>query len=443
MSSSTEAAPTGLSRSRWSGGRNLVVRRWVPVLGIAVAAFVLRLVWALHANPVPVSDFFDYWTLARDLADHRQFGYPEPTAFFLPMHPLLLAPFAAITDAFGFVRIATILVSSATVIPAAVVGRNVVGTERGAIIAAAGFAVFPTFVLFSPVLATEHLFIFLMVAAIALATSRTTSLSMIAATGIVLGLAQLTRGEAVFYTPAFVLWFVFRDRKLAVADRLKPVAVLAAAILVVLTPWWVRNAVVVDPSAGLSSSSGLNFYFAHNDSGNYGDFIDGNPLYGLPSAEASALGWELGLRHIREHPLSLVEDVWVGTTRLFGAPDYAVFWSTQVRVGDGANDFTQGYVFGARTLGKLANLATLLLLVLAAASLAFMRTWSRPFTLLIVPLIASTWILRTVIYWAKPRYGYFITAMLIFAAAITIDRVIVVVRRTRLDTPEETGAPSR
>jgi len=43
---------------------------------------------------------------------------------------------------------------------------------------------------------------------------------------------------------------------------------------------------------------------------------------------------------------------------------------------------------------------------------------------LALALIASSWLLRTVIYWAKPRYGYFINVMLVFVAALAISAII-------------------
>jgi hypothetical protein len=50
---------------------------------------------------------------------------------------------------------------------------------------------------------------------------------------------------------------------------------------------------------------------------------------------------------------------------------------------------------------------------------------------LVVPLILSSWLLRTVLYWAKPRYGYFIHVMLIFVAVIALAAIIDANRSTR------------
>src|SRR5690606_28069175 len=69
----------------------------LPAAVIVAVGFLARLAWMLHVRPMPVSDFNDYRTLALGIIDHLQFGYPEPTAFFLPVHPTFLAGFALIS----------------------------------------------------------------------------------------------------------------------------------------------------------------------------------------------------------------------------------------------------------------------------------------------------------------------------------------------------------
>lgn len=385
----------------------------------------MRLTWLLIARPMPVSDFNDYRTLALGIVDHAQFGYPEPTSFFLPVHPAFLAIFAVFSRADVWLSMSTVLVSTASVLLIYLAATKVVGSERGALVAAAVFALFPTFVLFSPVLATEHLFVALMLGAIVALTrldSRPTVNAAIA--GGLLGLAALTRGEAVFYFPAALL-FIWAGRQL-IDTRRKTMAtvLLLGAAAIVVVPWYVRNAAVVDPDSGLSSSAGLNFYFAHNDSGNYGAFSEGSPLLGLPASEASALGWELGIAHIRQDPLNLVRDVWTGTERLFASPDYAVFWTTREAGSRGDPNFYTRSVRFTSVSGESARIATVLLFSTAALSVLVWRTWRYELAFLIVPLAVSSWVLRTVIYWAKPRYAYFITVMAVIVAAVTIEALL-------------------
>jgi 4-amino-4-deoxy-L-arabinose transferase-like glycosyltransferase len=402
-----------------------------PAFLVTFLGFAVRVGWLLNARTTPVSDFNDYRTLAIGIIDHQQFGYPEHTSFFLPLHPTYVALFATISRSDLWLGLAAVLASTAAIPLAYIAALKIVGSKRGAILAAALFTFFPTLVMFSPVLATEHLFLALMLGAIVAATrlgSRPVRNSVV--TGLLLGAAILTRGEAVFYVPAFLLFLLVATSSVGRRDRFRNIAVVLAMIAVLVVPWYIRNAVVVDPDLGLSSSAGLNFYLAHNDSGNYGVFIEGSAIYGLPPAEASALGWQLGFEHIAAHPLNLVKDAWTGTQRLFAAPDYASFWSTQGTQYRGDPDFFQRPVTLARTLTKVAAILTAALFSIAALSLLVFSRWPRELTFLLVPLILSSWVLRTVIYWAQPRYAYFITAMMIFLAALVLDTLI-----TRSPTP--------
>lgn len=418
-------------------------RQLIPVLLVVLTGFGLRLSWLLHARPIPVSDFNDYRTLALGILDHGQFGYPEPTAFFLPVHPTFLAIFAMVSRSDFWLGFSMVLVGTASIGLVYLAGTRVLGSHRGGLIAAGIFAILPTFVLYSPVLATEHLLVALMVAGIYTLTGpRPWRTRNLAVSGVLLGLAVLTRGEAVFYVPAVLVW-VWLDGPRPTAKRLRAVAVVVATVFLVVIPWYARNALVVGPEAGLSSSAGLNFYFAHNDSGNYGDFIEGNPLYGLRPEEASARGWKLGWEHISGHPLNLVKDIRVGTLRLFAAPDYAVIWSTQGADFYGDPDFYQREVRLSTGLRDLARVSTAALVTLAVASVIAIRVWPPGFAWLVVPLAISSWGLRTIVYWAMPRYAYFITVMFTFAAALTLVTLLRGVSALRVEDRTEMAGPAR
>jgi len=149
-------------------------------------------------------------------------------------------------------------------------------------------------------------------------------------------------------------------------------------------------------------------------------------LDGLNTEEANRLGWELGFAYLREDPVHLIRDVGYGTVELLGTPRYALFWSTRGLEAGGDPLDPTSFVEKPTPFGWLldALLAIPALLVLGAAALLAYRRWSRRFVWLVLPLIASSWILRTVIYWAKPRYGYFIHVMLVFVAAIALSAIV-------------------
>jgi hypothetical protein len=129
--------------------------------------------------------------------------------------------------------------------------------------------------------------------------------------------------------------------------------------------------------------------------------------------------------------MHLIRDVGYGTGQLLTTPDYALFWSTRgLEQGGDPLDPAFFYAKDVRFRWFLDFiLAIPVLLVLGVAAFFAYRTWSRQLIWLIVPLIASSWLLRTVLYWAKPRYGYFINVMLVFIAALAISAIIESNRR--------------
>ena len=404
-------------------------------VAVLVGAFTIRFVWLLIAQPTPVSDWHAYRQLAADLIDHGQFGYPERTSFYLPAHPFHLAMWTLISRSSLWLGFSSVVLSTVSVGLVYAIGLRIYAHRRTAVLAAALFAFLPLFVLFSPVLATEHLFIvFMLLALLGLVHLGARNSVIGTLVGVSAGLAILTRGEAVFYVPALVL-FVWLGAGLPGAkERLRMTLLVGLGIVIIIGPWYVRNSFLASPDTGLSAGAGINFYFAHNDSGLYGWYPEGSPLEGHNTEEANRLGWELGFAYLREDPAHLLRDVGYGTVELLEKPEYALFWSTRgLEAGGDALDpasFTEKDV----PFGWLleAALAVPFLLVLGAAALLAYRTWSRQIVWLILPLIASTWILRTVIYWAKPRYGYFLSVMLVFIAAIAVDAIVDTNRRAAL-----------
>lgn len=386
-----------------------------------------------------MSDWYAYRQLAADLIDHRQFGYPERTSFYLPMHPFHLAVWTLVSRNALWLGLSSVVLSTGTVALVYAVGLRMFIQRRTALIAAALFAFLPIFVLFSPVLATEHLFIVFMLSSMLLLLhvgAGSTTVSVL--TGVFAALAVLTRGEAVFYIPALVLFVWLGSGIEASRSRLRATLLITVGIAVVLAPWYVRNSFIASPDTGLSAGAGINFYFAHNDSGVYGWYPEGSPLEGLNTEEANRRGWELGFEYLREDPTHLVRDIGWGTRELLKTPEYALFWSTRGLAPGGDPLDPMSFIEKPVPFDWLlaSALAVPFLMVLGAASLLAYRTWTREFIWLVIPLIASSWVLRTVIYWAKPRYGYFIQVMLVFVAALAVSAIVDTNRRAQTSLAE-------
>ena len=418
------------------------MRANADIMLITAAGLALRLSWLLIATPMPISDWHVFKQLAFALLDHGQLGYPDRSTFHLPGQPVYLALWAAVSRSDAWLSLGTITLSTATIPLVFAAGRRILHERAPALIAAGLFAVMPLFVFFSPVLATEHLFVVLVLTSMLLLLGRDGDVSprIAALAGLVLALATLTRGEGIFYIPA-VLFFIWVGSKSGTrAGALRASAALLLAVSITLAPWYLRNAFAAEADTGLSASAGVNFYFAHNDSGVYGWYPEGQPFEGMSNEDASDLAWQLAFDYLRENPLRLFENVRFGTVQLVSDPDYALFWSTYFVPGNGdRNDpasFVQRDLPGLRTLDAALWIGSILLIVLGGLSVLAVRLWTRELWTLVLPLIGSVWVLRTIIYWAKPRYGYTAGVMLVFLAALVI-WVLVARGRTPLDLIED------
>jgi len=287
------------------------------------------MVWMLHVKPEPVSDFARYYELARDLAHHHQFGYPEPTAYRLPFYPAFLSSFVALgADATVLSVVNVILCGIAATLLFLLVRALGMGLTCAT---AAGLpcALNPVFVFFSPVLASEHLFAVLLLLALLVAV-RPTRRPVRAAlgTGILGGLAALTRGEALFFLPVWLLALhLYQSRSKLQTAKLALALLMATAV--VLFPWRLRNRLVIGPGVGLSTTAATNLYMAHNP-GKYGyQPLDTTPLGGMDSSTRQKTAYRLVVGYLREDPRNLLADVVKGTKALFARSGYAVRWSTK------------------------------------------------------------------------------------------------------------------
>ncbi len=227
--------------------------RWAILIGLA--ALVVRVLVILLVDPhVPeVGDASAYHLLANNLADGRgyirpfdlaKFGRVVPTAEYPPMFPFFLSLFARLgARSVQSQRLVMAVVGSGTVVLVSLIGRRVGGAAVG-VIAGVLAAVYPMLFLAEATLMSESLFVFLVAAALllAFACADRPNLLRFAALGIVLGVATLTRAEAIVLAVFLVAPLVWRLRDSTVARRIGMAALVFAVAAVVVVPWSVRNA---------------------------------------------------------------------------------------------------------------------------------------------------------------------------------------------------------
>jgi 4-amino-4-deoxy-L-arabinose transferase-like glycosyltransferase len=280
-----------------------------PVLVIGAVGAVLRLLWVLTMSRVPqgLNDLTLYPAAAEGIARGR--GYltfaGTPTAYYPPGYPLFLSAIQWVLDRVGLgdhlvlaAGVVQALLGGVTAGAVVVVGRRLGGNRVG-VIAGLLVACWPNLVVHSSLMLSESLFLAVFAVLLAAVVSMWPARSRVAVraagaipgaavgdggdggatgwarastrartgvaltAGLTMGLCTLIRPQsALLVLPAIALaWALARPGPREWAGR---VAVLVVGVVLVVGPWTVRNAVVLDAFVPVSTNTGDNLCMGFN-----------------------------------------------------------------------------------------------------------------------------------------------------------------------------------
>lgn len=281
--------------------------RFAARLGVvALGALGIR-VWAALTldHPVVQGDAMTFHQVAQHLADGEGFraAFEDvPTAEHPPGWELVLAA-ADLLGGNGYTshRLLGALIGTLTVVGVGLLGRRVAGDAVG-LVAATLAAVNPMLWGADVSLMSEPLYGLLLVAALLVATrlrDRPT-VRTAAALGALIGLATLTRGEALAFLILLAVPLLWR--------RWRPLAAAAAACVLVIAPWTIRNLVTFDEPVLISTNANTVWIGAncpetyHGSLKGHWSFRCFQPIRpGEDEAEWSVRQRSEGLEYLREH----------------------------------------------------------------------------------------------------------------------------------------------
>jgi hypothetical protein len=339
-----------------------------------------------------------------------------PTAHKPPLYPLALALGSKLAGS-GYVahQVGSAVMGSATAFVLGLVSNRVAG-RRAALIAAGLAAVYPVFIATDASLRSESLYA-LLLALVLLAAygvlERPSGLRL-ALLGAAIGLAALTRSEALALLVLLVVPLVWRSEGGRRALRL---AIVAAACLAVLAPWLVRTWAAFDKPVLISTNSGDLIAGANCDSTYYGPHPGGwafDCIVGVRGSNEAVIADRLrdrGLRYARDHADRLPAVLAIRALRPWGF--YEPRWEIELRErGEGADE----------TMDTFGLLTFWALLVLAVRGVVLLRRRGEPLFVLAAPVVLV--VLVSVLSYGVLRFRAAADLAVIVLAAVALEALL-------------------
>jgi len=247
-------------------------RSRLALAGLFLLALALRLVWIACVDSSPRDGRFDdpYWydISAQSIADGRGYNFFDgaPTAAWPVGYPAFLAALYRVTDdSVLSAKVANAFLGALTVLGVYALGARVFGPKAGWA-AALVLAFFPNQIFFSALVMSEILSAFLLLLVLLAVVYLTLDGGRsrwwgAAAVGALIGLTAMVRGEfLLFFLVPLLPWrLVLGSWRRALGY----LGVAFAALVLVLTPWTIRNAVRLHYPVVVSTGAVANLRAGH------------------------------------------------------------------------------------------------------------------------------------------------------------------------------------
>jgi 4-amino-4-deoxy-L-arabinose transferase-like glycosyltransferase len=383
---------------------------------IVAGAVALRLLYVLVlARHVPMAGDSQFFHAEANLvADGRgyiepfldaAYGIHVPTAAHPPLYPTVLAGLSALGgDGVLAQRSLGAFVGGAAIVLIALIGRRV-GGERAGLAAAAIASIYPLLVAADGAPMSESLYGLLIAAAllVALKLRERRSAGVAAALGALIGLAALTRSEALLLLVLIGLPLTGRSWRAALA--------LLAACAVVLAPWTIRNLSAFHRFTLISHNDSTVLAGANCPATYYGGDLGGwrfdciSPRKTLEEGVQAATWRRQGLDYATRHASRWPAVVPVRVLRSWD------LWQPRRQL-----DSAEGRAKWAEAAGVIVYF-----LLLPLAALGALRLWRRrrgDAAILLAPALLVT--LSSAIGYGNPRFRHAFEISIVVLAALAV-----------------------
>lgn len=311
--------------------------KWPLVVALAAIAVRVIYLFQISRSPeamVPLVDERWHWEWAHEILNESFWG--EGAYFRAPLYPYFLAFLAWITSGSILAsKMLQVLLTGGTAWLLYRLAEHLFNRTT-AIIAGLAYAIYGTMVFYETMFLIPALFLLLTVWGMyrVIVYRDSTSGRTWLLTGIIFGLAALSRPNILVVIPFLLLWmYLAASPGTPSSKRLRLPAVMVAGVLLMIAPATVRNAVVTGEFILISSQGGINLYLGNNpqadgltmlmpevdldESVSWREFrrvtriaAEREVFRELSEAEQSSFWTKKALRFVADHPGQFLALVW-------------------------------------------------------------------------------------------------------------------------------------
>lgn len=248
----------------------LIRHKWALIIGST--AVIVRLIYlielSLHPGfDLPMVDEKWHWEWANDIIYKSFWG--ESAYFRAPLYPYFLAFLSWVTSGSVFwSKFLQILLSFGTGIFIYRLGKNLFG-QRAGIVAGFMYAAYGTIIFYETMFLIPALFLFFLCWGLYRLVEYRESVSFKEwlITGLIFGLAAISRPNVLLVMPFLALWLFWMRRQMANrADCWRLPIAMFVGVMIAIVPVTVRNLAVTGEMILISSQGGINLYLGNNES---------------------------------------------------------------------------------------------------------------------------------------------------------------------------------
>lgn len=335
MAQITPATAENKQTGKFASALNRSLRHKYVIPGCLIAAFVLRVGWIAVFDAQPVSDFRWYYERGIDLAMGNGYSisatsfWPDnipsigqetiapteyrPTAYWPVGYPAFLGIlFAMLGPSLTVAKIANVLFSMGSLLLSYFPAKTLFRSETAGRVTLLILSFYPNHIAYTSLVATESLFLFLLLAGISLLIAPGRKIAFAGVAGIIFALACLVKPQAVII-PA--LYFVVATFSAPKRERRKGLLVQAVilhlCLIAALSPWLFRNYTVFDHFVFISNNGGYNLLVGNNPYATGEYRLNGKMASMLNEVdgeyEKDVKARALATRYMRQQPLQVIK----------------------------------------------------------------------------------------------------------------------------------------